>query len=758
MSITQASPSSSNDTPPLNISSTTHSKANCSVRPLVAYFKAKCCISKHNCSVRPLVAYFKAKCCISKPKPKSKYKGKPIRRPIPNPKSKPKPKPVEKKHSAASSSATTSNNDNKPKPVEKNHNAASSSATTSNNDNNHGRAIALSNLIHKGLVSVEEAFTEAKKYVDDVHVQINQAHEKFAELQTRGIEGELDELKMVVAKLQTRIPSQFLMRSVDSHPHRNPWPDVNKASNEMMHNLCTEPKFGHTIGSEGIVKAFRDLPPILQTCLLCFFRFPSMAIIKRSVMTYLWIVDGPELKGMRSITEKDLETKEDICNEIFDQLVKKGFIEPIYQKCRLRPDCCWMSNEVRSAITFIANLHEYTSNYILDRGTQFVDFDKHKCSAFINCGAAIIDGGPELFDKMKHIEILYLGRWQCSVTHHIEVTDIKILNGLKNMSALKFLSLRGISLITELPSFISQLTRLETLDLRACHNLETLPEEIGSLWQLRHLDMSECYFLEYMPKSLANLSFLKVLKGFFVGDSKNNKPSCTLDDLSEIGRLRKLNIYTSVKDFPTIKHLGALKRFEVLRKLTISWGGCSLQDENEEDHWVRFAIMEGRFHSTLPSTLQKLNLQCFPWTSMPTWLRPADLKKLKKLYIRGGQLRDLGEVLELNDDYQWTVEILHLKYLGQLKMDWEELSRLFPKLIYLQQVDCPILTNFQCDERGEWIDKKTIELAQAAQGNCSRSAEPVAQDQTQDQAFVLGSSPSLTQDDDCMTSLYEQQL
>ncbi|PSR93569.1 Disease resistance RPP13-like protein [Actinidia chinensis var. chinensis] len=720
MSITQSSPSSSNDTPPLNISSTTHSKASCSVRSLVAYFKSKCCISKPNCSVRTLVANFKAKCCISKPKPKSKRK--PIRRPERRP---------------------------KPKPVEKNHNAASSSATTSNNDNNHGRSIALANLIHEGLVSLDEAFAEAKKYMNDVNVQINQAHEKFAGLQTRGMEGELDELKMAVAKLRTRIPSQFLMPSVDSRPQRNPWPDVNKTSNEMMHNLCREPKFWHTIGSRDIVRDFRDhLPTILQKCLLCFFRFPSMAIIKRRVMTYLWIVEVPELNGLRGTTEKVLE---DICNEIFDQLVKKGFIEPIYQKCSLLPDCCWMSN-------------------------------KGDSSAFINWGAAIIDGGPGLFDKMKHIEILYLGRSSFAAAANVEVCDAASslaaasLPPLSRMEApLLYIRLclgvqlgectdskersadggscgavrgenrllRGISLITELPSCISQLTRLTTLDLRACHNLDKLPDEIGSLWKLRHLDMSEYYFLEYMPKSLANLSSLKVLKGFFVGNSKNNKPSCTLDDLAGIGRLRKLNIYTNVKDFPTVKHLGALQRFKDLRKLTISWGGCSLQDEKGANLFSQ----EGRF----PRTLQKLNLQCFPWTSTPEWLRPANLKELKKLYIRGGQLRDLGQVLELNDDYQWTVEILRLKYLGQLMMDWKELRRLFPKLIYLQKVDCPNLTNFQCDERGEWINKKTIELAQ---GNCSRSAEPVAQDQ----AFVLGSSPSLSQDDDGITPVYEQQL
>ncbi|GFZ03153.1 hypothetical protein Acr_15g0017610 [Actinidia rufa] len=78
-----------------------------------------------------------------------------------------------------------------------------------------------------------------------------------------------------------------------------------------------------------------------------------------------------------------------------------------------------------------------------------------------------------------------------------------------------------------------------------------------------------------MPKSLSNLSKLKVFKGFFTGDAKHNKPSCALDNLSKLQRLRKLNIYRSVIDFPTERHLSALQQFKALHKLTISWGGCS---------------------------------------------------------------------------------------------------------------------------------------------------------------------------------------
>ncbi|KAL7164157.1 hypothetical protein ACSBR2_040132 [Camellia fascicularis] len=55
------------------------------------------------------------------------------------------------------------------------------------------------------------------------------------------------------------------------------------------------------------------------------------------------------------------------------------------------------------------------------------------------------------------------------------------------MKKLRLLSLRGISLITELLQFISQLTNLKILDLKACHNLEVVPDWIGLLKNLTHL-------------------------------------------------------------------------------------------------------------------------------------------------------------------------------------------------------------------------------------------------------------------------------
>lgn len=70
---------------------------------------------------------------------------------------------------------------------------------------------------------------------------------------------------------------------------------------------------------------------------------------------------------------------------------------------------------------------------------------------------------------------------------------------------------------------------------------------------------------------------------------------------------------------------------------------------------------------------------------------PGKLKSLKKLYIKGGKLKNLGQMQEGND--KWTVEILRLKYLDEFNMDQEELQISFPNLIFLENVKCPKLVS-----------------------------------------------------------------
>ncbi|XVE65395.1 hypothetical protein DITRI_Ditri07aG0177000 [Diplodiscus trichospermus] len=185
----------------------------------------------------------------------------------------------------------------------------------------------------------------------------------------------------------------------------------------------------------------------------------------------------------------------------------------------------------------------------------------------------------EWLSKMTGIKVLYLGRWESSAgrQRHVEVEDTDFLKGFKSMKKLRILSLQGISGITKLSSTICKLENLRILDLRACHNLEKLPERIGLLTKLTYLDLSECYLLDEMPKQLSKLSELQVLKGFVISSVKT---SCTLDDLSELGNLRKLSVNVNTTEFNIDVAGKALSKFKTLEKLKIAWGSGGLKENN----------------------------------------------------------------------------------------------------------------------------------------------------------------------------------
>ncbi|KAF5782694.1 putative leucine-rich repeat domain superfamily [Helianthus annuus] len=351
-----------------------------------------------------------------------------------------------------------------------------------------------------------------------------------------------------------------------------------------------------------------------------------------------------------------------------------------------------------------------------------------------NVKDVILEYKKEWFLRMKNINVLFLGKWQSSATHHIEVEEFDFSKSLDNMNNVRFFSLHGVSRISELPDSISKLKTLRILDLRACHNLEEIPGTIGLLKCLTHLDMSECYLLRKIPKEISSLESLQVLKGFVVVEFPDRN-MCTLNDLRKLEHLRKLSMYTHMKNFPQETHLEALQNLLALSKLTILWGGHEPTSDtskekqdvvNEKQNmgsrvkrcmpkrpkWVQGNLRrQNAFNnSTLGSRLEKLDLKCFPHRETPNWLTAANLQGLRKLYIRGGHFSDLGQnmdMLEWDDSptlpkERWNVETLRLKYLEELNMEWRELQNLFPKLKTLEKVKCPRLTLFPCNEQGVW--------------------------------------------------------
>ncbi|XVF52273.1 hypothetical protein PTKIN_Ptkin05aG0006200 [Pterospermum kingtungense] len=390
--------------------------------------------------------------------------------------------------------------------------------------------------------------------------------------------------------------------------------------------------------------------------------------------------------------------------------------------------------------------------------------DLEQLQTLFNVSKQFPDLPEELFSKMRNIGVLYLGRWESTAERHMEVEATKFLKGLENMKKLRFFSLQGISGISNfkkpLGKSLDKLSNLRILDLRACHNLEELPKEIGSLSRLTHLDLSECYLLDKMPKDLSKLPQLKILKGFVV--SKNS--SCALADLAALHELEKLSINVNDDSFSINKEGVVFSKFKLLKKLKIAWGsggegskqkngkngeekkpengaekkqkngkngenkrpenGAEKKPKNEKNGENSAAPKQGLFDQlklkpwggTKPDSnqnekaqeirLTKLDLQCFPGREPPNWLLPKNLTSLKRLYIKGGELSNLGESLMQGDNEKWKVEILRLKFLTNIKTSWKQLQTQFPKLEYLEKVNCPQITFCPCDANGVWITKK----------------------------------------------------
>ncbi|PQQ02887.1 hypothetical protein Pyn_39993 [Prunus yedoensis var. nudiflora] len=208
-----------------------------------------------------------------------------------------------------------------------------------------------------------------------------------------------------------------------------------------------------------------------------------------------------------------------------------------------------------------------------------------------------------------------------------------------------------------------------------------------------------------MPKGIGKLSSLQVLKGFLIANLKNT-PS-RLGDLAKLKKLRRLSIYIGIEAVMQEKEFENLKEISSLRRLKISWAVVSPKLKKEIDRQS--------LDFSFPPDLEKLDLQGIPLKEVPSWLDPRQLTNLKKLYIRGGELCSLDHVGEETvTEFKWRVEILRLKYLSNMKIEFPKLKEQFPHLSYLERVKCHEIEKDTYEEDIFWSKSQ-------AAGKCSRA-------------------------------------
>ncbi|XP_057956164.1 disease resistance RPP13-like protein 4 [Malania oleifera] len=469
---------------------------------------------------------------------------------------------------------------------------------------------------------------------------------------------------------------------------------------EDLQRLSVEEQILNSPGMADLQVSYDILDLQLKLCLLCLSIFPENSQIKKKPLIFFWI-------GESLITRTKNKTAEEVGEIIFEKLVKKGLIQPVpksprspvVDSCKIHP---WIRRMLISVATQ-SGFFDFNSSgelsyaFSKSRRACLVSGKQEELSSdsnnskeeelltLFNVNQQYIRFNADSFARLKKAVVLQLGRWQNSATHHIEVENSDFLDKLRDQKHLRYLSLQGVSRVTTLPSSITELINLEILDLKACHSLEKLPHDISRLRKLTHLDISECYLLEGIPKGIDKLHSLQVLKGLVIESSRRTSK---LGDLAQLKKLRKLSLRFRSSGVNDERELERLKDMVSLHILTISWGKVvSLPMKWEGPKLSKASTFPSISTKsiTFPPKLEKLDLRCFPHQRMPDWLRPSGgLEKLNKLYIRGGDLEDLG----WKEGTKWNVKILRLKYLKKLNVDVPRLRENFPELIYLEKIQC----------------------------------------------------------------------
>uniref|UniRef100_A0A5B7BZM0 Disease resistance RPP13-like protein 4 n=1 Tax=Davidia involucrata TaxID=16924 RepID=A0A5B7BZM0_DAVIN len=571
-----------------------------------------------------------------------------------------------------------------------------------NKTNKEDPLVSKFEVVQNQLRSIKDLLSKINEWDDTLTKQFTSLEKEFADgiLEKRDKVNEFNEKLQTINKIVGSIKEliSFVVeverKAITINSNSSP-----QSSSQESQDRITSKEWSEMRVEKEVLSSLKKMPPDLQLsfdnlksfqsklCLLCFSIFPEKCVIKKRPLIYWWIGEG-------LVTKTNNKTADEVGENIFQELIKEGLINPVYKNHSPIVDSCTVHPWIRRMLIWVAkdakffpfddptgtlcNDSRRAFLMLAEEDSNYGSKEQQTLMSVFNVSTKYISFKPDWLSKFKKLEVLQLGRWQHSAKHHIEVGKNELLNGLGVQKRLRYLSLQGISRITSLPDSINGLISLEILDLRACHNLEKLPSDISELINLTHLDISECYLLESMPKGLENLSALQVLKGFVVGNSIKT-PNCKLSDLAKLKNLRKLSIYIRSEAVIQVK----LKDMVALRILTISWDlkVPNVRDENKE--------------FSFPSNLKKLDLRCVPYKTTSNWLKPRELTSLEKLYIRGGKLDSLDHT---NTDDKWNVKFLRLKYLRNLGVGKEELKTKFPDIVYLEKFRCRKISDDKFDD------------------------------------------------------------
>ncbi|CAL4950405.1 unnamed protein product [Urochloa decumbens] len=338
--------------------------------------------------------------------------------------------------------------------------------------------------------------------------------------------------------------------------------------------------------------SYYGLPSHLKTCLLYLSIFPKDHAIEKDTLVWRWVAEG-------FVQEELGESLFKVGERYFYELINRSMIQPVENEdTDIR--ACRVPNMVHDLICIVAkeenfvtilDWYDHDQHLSYQSNTRIIavqnrDLEKHdltkickpKVRSFNGSGCRI-SSMMSVLPSFQVLRVLCLEG--CRRLTEDGSDDLKNLAGLLH---LRYLGIRGMMSIRELPAEIGNLRFLQTLDFTG--DMKALPH---SVTQLRQLKCLRCFgsMLE-LPEGMGNLTSLEELQ---LGVTK--APNFA-KELSKLTELRVLRIRAGFFGQCRETLMESLSKLQKIEEVELSFRE-SIFENKEHQELRRLVIAPGAF-------------------------------------------------------------------------------------------------------------------------------------------------------------------
>ncbi|XP_066335341.1 disease resistance protein PIK6-NP-like [Miscanthus floridulus] len=455
---------------------------------------------------------------------------------------------------------------------------------------------------------------------------------------------------------------------------QNGWHNImGSMKDNFMHYLENEPQLAslsHLLG--WMHSYFRDLPDDLRQSIAYLSIFPGDCNIRRRRLVLRWVAEGHSKDSNKHTAEENGET-------LFSKLVELSMIQQ---------PCLTSIAHMRMVLYKVsAFFHEF----IISRPVE------ENITIALEVFALKEHCQPTTQRRGRHLVIQESWDRDEIVFDNIDLMRLRSLTVFGNwkpffistsMKVLRVLDLENASGVSDrdVEKIVKLLSRLKFLSLRGCSEVSCLPSSLGDLRQLQILDVRRTSIVT-LPKSITKLKKLQYIRAGTTapGPGPAEEPSpppcsfvCWLPDLCTSRQRVGVEMPTGIKKLKALHTLGfidtgicrgkaimkELKELTQLRKL----GVYGINKKNCKEFCAAISC-----HVRLESLsvwLSKGNQACLNEVSLS---QEKPLQNLHSLKLYGlvsevpAWIKDLPKLTKLELEITMSEEIEVIKYLGEIK-------------------------------------------------------------------------------------------